>query len=113
MQVTVTGRHMGVSEPLKDYCRGKAEKLARLFDRVVSVQVILDGRDGRHSAEMIVHADRTAPFVAVEAHDDAYAAFDLVLDKIERQLRRHKERLRNRKHPQLPPEQTGGPDRGQ
>jgi len=103
MQVTVTGRHMGVSDPLKRYCLGKAEKLARYFDRVVSVQVILDGRDGRHSAEVIVHVDRAEPFVAVEAHDDAYAAFDLVLDKIERQLRRHKERVRNRKHPKPPP----------
>lgn len=100
MQVTVTGRHMGVSEPLKRYCLEKGTKLARYFDRITQVEVILDGRNGRHSAEMIVHADGSEPFVAVEAHDDAYAAVDLVLDKIEEQLRRHKERLRNRKHPQ-------------
>ena len=103
MVVTVSGRHMGVSEPLKKYCEEKAERLSRFYDRIQSIEVVLDGRDGHHTAEMIVHTDRTQPFVASEAHDDAYAAVDLLLDKIERQLRRHKERLRNRKHPPRTP----------
>jgi putative sigma-54 modulation protein len=99
MRVTVTGRHMGVTGALKEYCEEKAGKLARFYDRIQAVEVILDGRSGVHTAEIIVHTDRAEPFVAKEQHEDAYAAVDLLLDKIERQLTRHKERVRNRKHP--------------
>ena len=97
MQVTVSGRHMGVSESLKEYCLEKAGKLTRYYDRIQSIEVILDGKNGQHSAEIIVHTDRTAPFVASEEQEDVYAAVDLLLDKIERQLTRHKERVRNHK----------------
>ncbi len=99
MQITVSGRHMGISDSLKDYCREKSERLVRFFDRIQSIEVILDGNSGQHFAEMIVHTEGTQPFVAREQHDDAYAAVDLTLDKVERQIRRHKEKLRNRKHP--------------
>jgi putative sigma-54 modulation protein len=99
MLVRVTGRHMGVGESLKQYCEEKASRLVHFFDRIQSVDVVLDGKPGTHSAEIIVHAEHHVPFVAHEQHADAFAAVDLTLDKIEEQLRRHKERLRNRKHP--------------
>ena len=99
MQVIVTGRHMGVTESLKDYCREKAERLPRLLDSIQSVEIVFDGKEGVHTAEMIVHSVGTQPFVASEQHEDAFAAVDLLMDKIEEQLRRHKERRRNRKHP--------------
>ena len=99
MRVTVTGRHMGVSEALKQYGTEKVERLGRFFDRISAIDLILDGHDGEHSAEVIVHADGSHPFVASEGQKDAFAAIDLVMDKIEHQIRRHKERLRNRKHP--------------
>ena len=63
----------------------------------------MDGKNGHHTAEIIVRIDGTQPFVASEQHEDVYAAMDLLLDKIERQLRRHKEKLRNRKHPPRAP----------
>ncbi len=99
MQVTVTGRHMGVSDALRDYCRQKAERLPRFLDRIQSIEVIVEGKDGVHTVEMIVHSAGAQPFVASEQHVDAYAAVDLLVDKIEEQLRRYKERHRNRKHP--------------
>ncbi len=101
MQVTVKGRHIGVNEELKRYCTEKASRLPRLYDRIRSVEVILDGREGLHTAEMLVHSDGSQPFVASEEHADAFAAVDLLMDKIEQQLRRHKERHRNRKHPPM------------
>ena len=103
MQVLISGRHMSVGEDVKAYCHEKAEKLTRFYDRVQSIEVILDGKSGTHTAEMIVHADRTDPFVAEEQHEDLHAAIDVVVDKVERQLRRHKEKLRNRKHTVRPP----------
>lgn len=100
MQVTVTGRHMGVSDALKAYCKEKVERLPRFFDRIQLIEVVLDGKSGQHSAELIVHAaGAPQPFVAREQDEDAFAAVDLVMDKIEEQLRRYKEKHRNRKHP--------------
>ena len=98
MQVKVSGRHMGVGDPLKAYCAEKAEKLEKYLNSIHSVEVILDGKDGKHSAEIIAHNKGSASFVAHEGNDDAFAAFDLALHKIEEQIRRHKEKLRNRKH---------------
>lgn len=90
---------MGVSEALRNYCQDKAQRLVRFYDRIQAIEVILDGHDGQHTAEMIVHSDGTHPFVASEEQKDAYAAVDLLIDKLERQISRHKEKLRNRKHP--------------
>lgn len=107
MQITVSGRHMGVSEALKAYCEEKADRLPRLFDRVTAIEFVLDGKEGDHAAEVIVHAaGAPQPFVAHEANADAFAAVDLVMDKVSEQLRRYKERHRNRKHP---PRGTGEP----
>lgn len=106
MQVTVSGRHMGVGDALREYCQRKSERLIRFYDRIQAIEVILDGKNGHHTAEIIVRIDGTQPFVASEQHEDVYAAMDLLLDKIERQLRRHKEKLRNRKHPPRSPSQA-------
>ncbi len=99
MQITVKGRHMGVSDALKAYCVEKAERLPRFLDRIQSIEVIVDGKDGLQRLEIIVHTAGAQPFVAHEVHEDAYAAVDLLVDKVEEQLRRYKERHRNRKHP--------------
>lgn len=99
MEVKISGRHMSVSESLRQYCEEKSLKLTRFYDRIQSIEVVLDGKNGIHTAEMIVHTEHTDPFVASEQNTDAYAAIDLLVDKIERQLTRHKERVRNRKHP--------------
>jgi len=99
MEVTVSGRHIALSEDVKSYCQDKASRLSRFYDRIQSIEMILDGHEGQHSAEIIVHAQGTQPFVASEHHDDMHAAIDVLMDKIERQIRRHKEKLRNRKHP--------------
>lgn len=99
MQITVTGRHMGVSDAVRSHCEEKAQRLTRFFDRIQLIEIILSGDAGLHTAEMIVRGEGVAPFVATEEHEDVYAAVDLLLDKIERQLTKHKEKLRNRKHP--------------
>ncbi|MCG3126850.1 MAG: Ribosome hibernation promoting factor [Phycisphaerae bacterium] len=103
MQVRISGRHIGVSDAVKQYCQDKAERLTRFYDRIQSIEVVLDGKPGQHSAELIVHVDGSDPFVANEQHADLHAAVDLVLEKVERQLTRHKERHRNRKH--MPPDE--------
>lgn len=100
MEVKVSGRHIAVSDAVRQYCVEKADRLTRYFDRVQSIEVVLDGQNGRHTAKMIVHVEHHDPFVAEEQHADLYAAVDILVEEMEGQLRRHKERLRNRKHPE-------------
>ena len=98
MQISVTGRHVEVTDDVKDYAREKASKLPRFFDRVQSIEVVLGHDAGNSSVEIIVSVDRADPFLARESGPDTFALIDALTDKLGRQLRCHKERLRNRKH---------------
>ena len=98
MQISVTGRHVDVTNDVKEYAHEKVSKLPRFFDRVQSAEVILDHTAGNFSVGIIIRADRTDPFIAHESGPDTRALIDVLTDKLGRQLRRHKERLRNRKH---------------
>jgi len=98
VQVSVSGRHIDLSPELRSYAESKAGKLTRFYDRIQIVEVILDGEGNGFEAEMVVKAEHKHVFVAKERGEDMYAAVDVVMDKIERQLTRHKEKFRNRKH---------------
>ncbi|MGR3309493.1 MAG: ribosome hibernation-promoting factor, HPF/YfiA family [Candidatus Brocadiales bacterium] len=100
MNITISGRHLSVTEAMKDYAHKKAAKLERFFDRITKIQVTLDVEGERQTAEMIVSAARGSTLIAEVATGDMYSAIDLAVDKLERQLTRHKEKLydkRNRK----------------
>lgn len=107
MQVSVIGRHIDLSPELRSYAETKAGRLTRFYDRLQSVEVILDGEANGFEAELVVKGKRKSVFVARERGEDMYAAVDLVMDKIERQLTRHKEKMRNRKHPASRGRKTG------
>jgi len=98
VQISVTGRHVTVTEDLKGYAADKAGKLPRFYDRVQAIEVILDHEGDSFTVDMIVTAEGKNHFIAHEAGPDMFALIDLIVDKLERQLRRHKERFRNRKH---------------
>lgn len=98
MQVIVAGRHQDVTEGLKAHVAQKLEKLTRFYDRIESVEAVLDREGEVPIVDVIVNAERGVRFVARESGVDQYAALDLVVDKLSRQLTRHKERFRNRKH---------------
>ena len=106
MIVTIYGRHMDVTEALKAYAEQKAGKLTKFFDRIQEIEVILDASKDSTRVEMIVNAEHNAMFIAHHDQGDAYACIDGCVEKLERQLTDHKERLRNRKHPTPQP---GGP----
>jgi putative sigma-54 modulation protein len=97
VQITVTGRHVKVTQEVKDYAAQKAEKLLRFYDRVQAIEVILDLEGDNFTVDMIVSSGRNN-FIAHEAGPDVFAAVDLIVDKLGRQLKRHKEKFRNRKH---------------
>ena len=98
MQITVSGRHIEVSSSLKAYTTEKASKLEKYYDRAQSADVVFDVEGSSHRCEIIVRADHHHTFVAKEEHADPFAALDTAVKDLERQLSRHKERFRNRKH---------------
>lgn len=110
MDIIISGRHLSVTEAVKEYARKKAAKLERFFDRIRKIQVTLDVEGERQIAEMIISATRGSTLIAEVAATDMYAAIDLVVDKLERQLTRHKEKLynkRNRKKGPVPEVEEG------
>ncbi|HNQ24633.1 MAG TPA: ribosome-associated translation inhibitor RaiA [Phycisphaerae bacterium] len=97
VQITVTGRHVEVTEDVRVYALEKADKLPRYFDRVQSIEIVLGHESEQFTAEMIVRAEGKPPLVGREAGPDTFALIDLLVDKMERQLTRHKERARDHK----------------
>ena len=98
MQIQVTGRHVTLTDDVRQYAETKAGKLSRFYDRIHEIEVVLDHESEQFTAEMIVRADRKHTFVASETGPDTFALIDLVVEKLGRQLTRHKEKNRNRKH---------------
>ena len=98
MIVKVSSRHLDVTEPLKAYAQTKAARLVKYFDRIEAIDVIFDAGRGLTGVEMIVSADHKDRFVAHHKQSDVYACVDECMAKLERQLRDHKQKLRNRKH---------------
>jgi putative sigma-54 modulation protein len=100
MIVTVSSRHTDLTAPLKTFAEQKAGKLTKYFDRVNEIEVVINKEKDQMAVELIVHADRNDRFVAHCKDTDAYAAVDICIEKMERQLSDHKKMVRNRKHPE-------------
>lgn len=98
MQIQLTGRHVDLTDDVRDYINDKANKLPRFYDRIHEIEVILDHESEQFTAEMIVRADRKQTFVARETGTDTFALIDVVVDRLERQLVKYKEKNRNHKH---------------
>ncbi|UFS68658.1 ribosome-associated translation inhibitor RaiA [Geomonas sp. RF6] len=96
MQITTTFRHMEPSEALKSYAEEKLERVKKYIDEPVVVQLFLTVEKIRHSAEVTIAA-KGITIKAAEESNDMYASVDAVVDKIERQLRRFKERIKAHK----------------
>lgn len=92
MQLNLTGHHVDITPALRDYIGEKLERLERHFDHVTGVHCILTVEKLRHKAEARVAVSGGTLFAdAVE--DDMYAAVDALIDKLDRQIVKHKEKL--------------------
>jgi len=103
MQISVSGRHQHVPDSLQGYATDKVGKLERFYDRIQSIEVVFDLEGGRPAVELIVSVEHSQPFVTRWVESDPQTALDRAVRHMEEQLRRHKERLRNRKHPEPGP----------
>ncbi len=97
MQVSVTFRHMEPSGALKDYVENKLRKVGKLFYRTADATVVLSVEKHRHKAEVLLKGDRTVMQSSVEEKEGMYEAIDHVVDKIERQAKRYKSKIKDRK----------------
>jgi len=92
MQLTITGHHIDVSPSLRDYVDTKLAKLARHFDNMTDIHCVLTVEKLLHKAEATIHlSGGTIHADAVES--DMYAAVDGLVDKLSRQVTKHKEKL--------------------
>ena len=107
MQINITGHHVEVTPALRAYVTEKMQKLARHFDQVNSINVILNVEKLQQLAEATVNAGGRKIFAA-ETAMDMYASIDGLVDKLDRQVRHYKDRITNHHHSRFEPVETDG-----
>lgn len=105
MNLLITGQHVEITPPLRDYVEKKLDRVVRHFDQIIDIAVVLgiekpSEKDKRQRAEVnlrvkgnVFHLDHYA--------EDLYAAIDFLVDKLDRQVLRYKEKIRSHQHEPL------------
>ncbi len=91
MNLNIQGHHVDLTDSLRNYVSGKIERLERHMDGLLEINVILAVEKLRHKAEATLHVSGANLF-AESVEDDMYAAIDGLVDKLDRQVRKHKEK---------------------
>jgi len=94
MQINITGHHLKITTSLKDYVEKKFEKLTNHFDHVLNIHVILTVEKNIHSAEASLLVSGNKIF-AIAKNESMYTATDALVDKLDRQIVKHKEKLKD------------------
>ena len=99
MNLTISGHHLEVTPALREYVLTKLDRVTRHFDQVVDISVLLSveklkEKERRQKAEVTLHVKGKDIFVE-NAHEDLYAAIDQLMDKLDRQVCRHKEMIQD------------------
>ena len=97
MQLSISGHHIDVTDPLKEYVTGKLTKLERHYDHITNVHVVLSVDKLVQKAEATLHISGAELF-ADAGSEDLYAAIDALADKLDRQVLKHKEKIIERHH---------------
>jgi len=102
MNLTISGRHIELTPAIRAYVQNKLERIKRHFDNVVDVAVILTvdritEKEKRQKAEINLRMHGKDLHVESIAQD-LYAAIDLLIDKLDRQILRQKDRVQNHQH---------------
>ncbi|MGH6611467.1 MAG: ribosome hibernation-promoting factor, HPF/YfiA family [Burkholderiaceae bacterium] len=94
MNLTIHGNHIDVSPGLRNHIAGKLAKIERHFDQVIDASVQLSVEKVQHRAEITLRV-RGNNIHAEAVEDDLHAAIDALVDKLDRQVIRHKSRLKD------------------
>ena len=95
MNINITGHHMDITPSLRSYVENKLGKLERHFEHVNNIHVILSMEKDLRKAEAKIHVIR-GDLYADAKHEDMYVAIDSLIGKLDRQIKKHKEKLTNR-----------------
>ncbi|OHB64347.1 MAG: ribosomal subunit interface protein [Planctomycetes bacterium RBG_13_62_9] len=99
MLFTITGKHISISDAIRNHAEERTSKLPRYYGGINQVEVVIDGKEGgRMSVEVIARGEHGNVFVATETGDDAYQCIDMAVHKLEGQLRKKKTKERDDKH---------------
>lgn len=99
MNLTIAGRHMEMTDALKAYIENHIKKIKVHFDKVIDINVVLDVEKHRHIAEVNLHANGVR-IHSKETSSDMYASVDAVMAKLDKQVRKYKDRIN--RHQQRP-----------
>lgn len=91
--IQITGRHVEVTPAIQDYVQKKFERIERHFDHITNIHVILEVEKKDQLAEATIHASGHADLFAQAKEKNMYAAIDLLVDKLDRQIVKHKEKI--------------------
>ena len=102
MNLTISGHHLEVTPALREYVMAKLDRVTRHFDQVVDINVLLSveklkEKDRRQKAEATLHVKGKDIFVE-HTSEDLYASIDQLMDKLDRQVCRHKDKVQNHHH---------------
>ena len=102
MNLTISGHHLDVTPALRTYVTSKLDRISRHFDQVVDIRVILTvekqkEKEKRQRAECNIRVKGNDMY-AESSHFDLYAAVDELVDKLDRQVVRHKDRVQDHQH---------------
>ena len=93
MQVSLSGHHVDITDSMRNYVNEKIARLDRHFDQALDIHIVLTVEKLRHKAEATLHVSG-GNLHADDVRDDMYAAIDGLIDKLDKQVRRYKDRLR-------------------
>ena len=96
MRLQITTRHFEITPEFKTYAEERIEKLKRYFDQIIDVNVILTTEKHRHHAEIALHTNGTN-LVGTSDSEDMRSSVDGAVSRLEAQLKKHKNRLADRK----------------
>jgi putative sigma-54 modulation protein len=105
MNLNVSGHHLEITPALRGYVNGKLKRVQRHFDHVIDAHVILSVDKLRQKAEVTLHV-RGKDIHCESEQEDLYAAIDLLVDKLDRQVLKHKGKLTDKPH-ETPRRQAG------
>ena len=97
MQISISSRHGSLSEEMDAYIQDKLSKLPKIFERIESIAATVELRPEQTSVEILVNCEHKHDLVARDEAPTFHGAVDLVVHKVEGQLRRYKEKIQDRR----------------
>ena len=97
MHITISAKHMELTQPIRDYIERKMSRLPHFFNRLQEIRVIIERVPHGYHVEVVSDVEHHKDYVANTEHRDLYACVDVVSDRAVRQLHEWKDRIRGAK----------------